>query len=311
MTTFKALDSDQPLSRAAVAQAKQDGYVGIGRYLHTLTRQEIDLYTGLGFGVFLVYEMNPSAAAGGAPAGVSDGRTAVAQAKALGAPAGAPIYLATDTDPASLPGGPAGAVPYYAAASAQIRPAGFLTGAYLGAAAVNECLKAHAIDRTFIPAATSWADGSQPLRTDILQGYPSISYVTIDGVECDQDQAGAGAGIWNYHGFLTGDAAPPGHHSTAKEAIDMILLLCDDHPAGESRGQLIAGNTRLPLDDADAGWFNALLHDSGAVKAGKVWHYASLFPLRAEAAAPAPGQAGPLKITATITGAIDGTAVEG
>jgi hypothetical protein len=71
------------------------GFASIGK---NITRAEADALTGAGIAVFLAFEYAADAVTKGAAQGRADGRLAITQLAALGAPAGMTVYFAVDFD---------------------------------------------------------------------------------------------------------------------------------------------------------------------------------------------------------------------
>lgn len=184
-----------------------------------LTRAHVADYTDRGLGLGSLWEVQASEVAEGERTGLSHGRCAVEGARNLAQPKHSTITAACDQDPASLPGGPAGAVAYYRGFARAVREAGFLVMGYIGAAGANACLDAGVIDRVMIPNASAWADGARPRRVDVLQGYP---YVTVGGAEVDPDRANLQtAGLWNGHGLFPRETPPPDAWRSAEVPVLM------------------------------------------------------------------------------------------
>jgi hypothetical protein len=195
--TIKILDG---VSKVTPALARAGGYSAQLAYLagnDAIDEAWVQACAVDDFPIGSLWELNPGAVALGQAQGTADAVAAVKAAVAIKQPRGTAIYAACDTDPAGLPGGPAGAVPYYRG-FAYVRAAGYLAGAYIGAAGANECLAVGVVDRVFIPYASAWADGETPKREDVAQGYP---YVVIGGQEYDPDTANQDTvGLWTLRG---------------------------------------------------------------------------------------------------------------
>lgn len=98
MTAYlRGLDAATVLTPYA-RQIAGAGFSHAGRYLKSLTVGEIKALHDAGIGVWLIYETTATRALGGAQAGREDAVRASAQAGILGAPAGATIFAAVDTD---------------------------------------------------------------------------------------------------------------------------------------------------------------------------------------------------------------------
>jgi Rv2525c-like, glycoside hydrolase-like domain/Putative peptidoglycan binding domain len=97
-----AIDASSSLAAHANVLAAA-GIKRVGRYLShnpskNLTHSEALALGRAGIGCWMVWETTASRALSGATAGARDGRDAVAQAQDIGAPTGAGIYFAVDTD---------------------------------------------------------------------------------------------------------------------------------------------------------------------------------------------------------------------
>lgn len=243
--TLRLLDSTVPVDPA---EARAAGYSGILRYLPNgvnsataLSSAEVARYSAADFGIGSLWELAADAAAGGEAAGVRDAQRATSAALALGQPKGTAIYAATDTDPAGLPGGAPTDVAYYRGFAA-VRQAGYLAGAYTGAAAANAALAAGVIDRVMLPAASSWADGATPHRVDLAQ---QVQQVTIGGNAYDVDLDEGAAGLWTLHGPWPAPVVSP-VPVTPQEVIAMWIV-----PVTGGEGRYLVG---VPADDASPPW---------------------------------------------------------
>ncbi len=172
-----AVDSDVPIDPAALAAA---GISGVLRYLHTLTRAEVDAYHAHGISVGLVWELDPQAALGGSGQGSIDAQAALRAVAALGAPKGVAIWFAVDVDPGDPP---APAILDYFRATAVVRGSGFRNGSYAGAPAQIACLAAQVVDLCWGTAATSWDHGLTVPERVLQQGLST----TVAGVAVDPD----------------------------------------------------------------------------------------------------------------------------
>jgi hypothetical protein len=122
---------------SAIAAA---GYAAVWRYLSNdpsknLTLAERDALLAAGLGIGLVWETTAQRSLSGAPGGVSDGRIAAGQAKALGMPKGAPLLVAIGDFAAT--GGELGVIHDYYYHWRQAT-SGYATGAYLTGYMANE-----------------------------------------------------------------------------------------------------------------------------------------------------------------------------
>lgn len=97
---------DYSSARPTIQQIKTSGASGVARYLtrstssKRLSAVEVRSLLAAGLGIVLVFEDTADRAKQGRAAGVADAHEATAQAKALGCPAGVPIFYAVDFDAA-------------------------------------------------------------------------------------------------------------------------------------------------------------------------------------------------------------------
>ncbi|SFU71439.1 DUF1906 domain-containing protein [Alicyclobacillus macrosporangiidus] len=105
----KAVDCYSPLTAASAKALKAAGYVAVGRYLghlthgwsKALTPGEVSAIRGAGLAIISIWEgAGDKLAYFTYSQGLQDGAQAVTEAKALGQPAGTPIYFAVDFDTA-------------------------------------------------------------------------------------------------------------------------------------------------------------------------------------------------------------------
>src|SRR5215472_19088222 len=94
---------DYAWAHPSPSSIKADGYTFAMRYLSydpskNLSASELAALKADGIDVGVVWEYDSTAALNGFNTGVSDARTAISQADALGMPAGRPIYFAVDFD---------------------------------------------------------------------------------------------------------------------------------------------------------------------------------------------------------------------
>lgn len=222
--------------------AKAHGRYAIGRYLtgnNPLSRSELETYTAHGFYVFALFEVGTDDVQGGEAAGTAHAHAALQALDALKVPKGiaVTIFFACDEDPAGLPGGPKGAIPYYRGTAA-VRTAGHRNGAYIGAKGANALLGAGVVDRIMLPNATSWQDDTVPEREDVVQGYP---YVTIGGSQYDPDTVHTLDVLWNLHG----NYAQP-HHPQGEEVNWTTLKPGDSGQKVHALQGSLKGISRFP-----------------------------------------------------------------
>lgn len=145
-----------------------------------LTRAEAEKLAAAGIDVGVVWETVANRALSGRGGGVQDARTAEAQAKGCGMPAGRPIYFAVDFDP--LPGQLPVIREYFEGAASVLGRE--QTGVYGGFAAVKECLDGGIVGFGWQTAA--WSGPNVDPRAQL---YQHAEQATIDGVQVDLDDA--------------------------------------------------------------------------------------------------------------------------
>lgn len=193
--TVLGLDCDAPLNASAIPVQ----YRFVARYIaphdNPLTKAEVASYTAKGLGIVALCEHSITDVAGGAGGGASNARTWLAEAKALGMPAGSVLIFACDEDPSSVE--VATAVAYYRAVTTACRADKYLGGAYGG----HDLMVTLGNVVDVLMQAAGWSGGKGVATgVDISQ---TLQQVTIGGVACDVDQAFAthfgafnGRGLW-------------------------------------------------------------------------------------------------------------------
>lgn len=166
--------------------------------------------------VVFLWELSPTAPDEGAPQGTSDGETAAACAKVLGAPSGTVIYFANDSEVGSWPAVEA----YYRAASEACAP--YVAGVY-GQASVYEATGLHYLFKA--PDGTD----SRPPGIRMIQ-VPNAC--VVDGMTCDRDDlTDYDFGGWNLDPPPAPVKPPPGFTevrmpivTSASPKIEIICL---------------------------------------------------------------------------------------
>lgn len=191
------LDYSGGVPRGAAVRAA--GYGFVVRYLdnglagrRNLTAAEVADMRAAGVAVALVWERKilnqPDRAAEGRAAGIADAQAADAQARACGL-AGWPIYLAIDFDipdyapNSSDPRAKLGPCGNYLEGAASVLGRG-RTGVYGGFYAVSRALDSGLA--TYAWQTAAWSGGQTDPRIHLFQ---RIGTITVDGVECDVDEA--------------------------------------------------------------------------------------------------------------------------
>jgi hypothetical protein len=101
---MKGLDYSH--SRPDLKKVKALGYGFMARYLFPpakgVTKAEATAIRAAGLGLVVVYESYAARAKEGRPAGIADGKTALAFTRAIGFPDSRPIYFAVDFQPSAV-----------------------------------------------------------------------------------------------------------------------------------------------------------------------------------------------------------------
>ena len=212
--TTEGIDCLAPVGAVAAAELAATGIIFVCRSIGaqgalSLTTAELDCLHAAGLDVVLVYETTGVAARGGAAAGTAIGVQAATAAMALGAPRGTAVYVA-ETDFGVLPEDVPAVQSFYAAAHAQLRLAGFRSGAYGGlrvAAALPGIVDC--IWQTYAWSTGNWFSGST------LEQYQNG--VVIAGVTCDRDRA-----LVDDFGQWRRDAPPQPQHED--DEMSMVII---------------------------------------------------------------------------------------
>lgn len=185
MTPILGLDADQDLSKVA-GLAYQRNARWAGRYLKDaakgISAKEVVALHGAGLAVLLIWETTAERALAGAAAGTTDGETAAARAKTLGAPAGIRIAVTNDFDPEASQ--VAVAVEYHQAAQTALAAEGF-GYIFYGSAVVGEKLT----DAPMWVPNNKWSDD----QAEIAAGKVAIVQETTNQHGLDNLGLGNGA----------------------------------------------------------------------------------------------------------------------
>lgn len=177
---MRGLDADTILTPYA-QQIADAGFTDVGRYLKNLTAEEVAALHAVGLGIWLIFERGAEDVLDGDAQGAADGTIALAQAQALGVPAGVAIYATADTDLSDAQATVAES--YWWAFDAQINPAGYKIGGYADGVTLAELLM-HGLNYPWLAGARGWA------------GYSDF-VVTNNAVMIQGPQLGAGeTAIW-------------------------------------------------------------------------------------------------------------------
>jgi len=175
-------------------RVKAEGYGAVARYLFTptpggkgITKAEATAIRAAGLGLVLIYESYAGRALEGQAAGVTDGKTALAFARAIGFPESRPIYFAVD----------------FAGTSAQ-QPAIdlYLRGvaSVIGAARVGVYGSYYVVERCFANKTAQWfwqtrgwSNGQVSAHTHFYQylNGQTVGGASVDLNESKQDDFGA------------------------------------------------------------------------------------------------------------------------
>jgi hypothetical protein len=191
----------------------------VARYLCTdsgkrLQAAERDAYLAAGIDIILVHENEAGGAVNGEAHGQSDGAQALAQARALGAPAGMTIYAAIDWNAtpeqqvvidAYLRGFQAGLGTTYVAGA---------YGGYWPLKRARDNGVIHYMWQTY-----AWSGGNWDSRAQLRQVRNGI---TVGGADCDRNERWAEAGSWLGR---KGTNVAEGMQYLSSEALDTVGAL--------------------------------------------------------------------------------------
>lgn len=196
MTVYGVDEAWQRLSPAEAKAAGKSfviGYVSENTTGKNITKAEIASYLAAGVAVLLVYEYATNAVEGGAAKGARDAGIAIAQARALGYPAGCALGFAIDEDESAHPGN---VDAYSRAYTAACHAASYRSMEYGGYAAVKRCADLGLTDLHWQTYA--WSHGLWDPRCAIRQVRNGAVYA---GKDVDDDQAMvADFGAWDPNG---------------------------------------------------------------------------------------------------------------
>ncbi|UQZ84034.1 hypothetical protein SK3146_03246 [Paenibacillus konkukensis] len=191
--TVKGFDCAAPLSADKAAAFYADGYEFVARYLvptgwKRLTAEEAAAISGTGLQIVSVFETSADRALGGYEAGLADGKSALAAAKAIGQPAGSVIYFAVDFNVTSTQ---METVISYIRAAGEATP-GYNTGVYGSYSVVEAVLAAGACSSAWQTYA--WSGRKRSPKANIYQYQNDI---TVNGIGVDLDEAYGAYGGWS------------------------------------------------------------------------------------------------------------------
>lgn len=191
---MKGIDCATPLTKTTAQSLAAAGMEFICRYLvpprlawKRLTRAEAEAITQAGLKLVSVFETTASRPAGGAAAGVVDGREAMTEAKLVGQPPGSAIYFAVDYD--AQPADFKAIEAYLRAAAAEI--AGYGLGVYGSYAVVEEMARRGAARHFWQTYA--WSHGQKSRKANIYQYKNDIS---LAGIGVDLNESFGDEGFW-------------------------------------------------------------------------------------------------------------------
>jgi hypothetical protein len=226
---------DYSFARPSPASIRAQGFTFAARYVSgdpgggkDLSHAEADALIAAGIDVVVVWEASSTAALNGYNQGVSDARTANAEAASCGEPASRPIYFAVDFETNS---GSIGAVSAYFAGVASVLGVA-RTGAYGGIYTIESLFNEGRI--AFGWQTYAWSGGAWDGRAQLRQIQNGI-----DNDEEDEDEAVASDfGQWG-----TG-AAPAPAPSPTRGSLDSVSC---DAIAGWAQDPNSAGSA-IPVD---------------------------------------------------------------
>jgi hypothetical protein len=205
LTEVKGID--YAFGRPSPSVLRSQGYKFVARYLSydsgkNLSGSEARALRSAGVDVVVVWEAGGTDALNGYNEGRSQAQAAESQAKALGMPAGRPIYFAVDFDASA---GQQGALNSYFDGVASVLGRG-RTGVYAGYYPVKRLFDAGKVGYAWQTYA--WSGGQWDNRAQLRQVHNGI---TVDGVDCDLDEAvHADFGQWGYAGGSSPSSPPSG-----------------------------------------------------------------------------------------------------
>lgn len=189
------IDCATPLTDTTAAAIRAAGYQFAARYMvpesfgfKVLKPDEIKAIHGAGLAIMPIYETTGMRTMGGAAHGAADGKTALAQAKALGLPLGSVIWFAECdyyVEDALLDQVEA----YLTAAQTALGDA-YHAGLY-GQYSVVEAMHSRGVERLW--QCVAWSKGQVSDHADV---YQSQAERRVGGVEVDIDEAVSLDGMW-------------------------------------------------------------------------------------------------------------------
>jgi hypothetical protein len=174
-------------------QIRSSGFDFVGRYLSKSTWKlirpaEAQALQAAGLALVLVYEDGPTSVSYfSSGKGGSDALRALAQAKALGAPAGTAIYFTVDYDASGSDiAGPVAGYFNEVAAALAADPSGYVAGVYGSGQTCTAIRNGGSVRYTWLAQSTGWAGYDLPGPWNIKQGQPTMSC----SLSVDLDSAG-------------------------------------------------------------------------------------------------------------------------
>ena len=206
---------DYSWGRPSPAVTAASGYSFVCRYVSydttgkSLSASEAQALIAAGLNIVLVWENSSSEALNGYATGAQSARDAQAMASACGMPAGRPIYFAVDFD--ATPGQQA-AIDSYFDGVASVLGYG-RTGAYGGYYPIQRLFNDGKI--TWGWQTYAWSGGQWDSRAQLRQ---TLNGITVDGADCDLDEAwAADYGQWGAS-TPTGNGVPRQVYEAASNA---------------------------------------------------------------------------------------------
>lgn len=191
----KGIDCSSPLTASTAAKIANQGYDFAARYLvpssyawKRLTPAEAEAITVAGMQIISVFETTANRPAGGATAGLADGKAALKEARLIGQPTGSAIYFAVDYD--AQPKDFDEIEQYLKAAAEQIP--GYAAGVYGSYSVVEEMARRKACDCFWQTYA--WSYGNKSGHANVFQYKNNVS---VGGVAVDLNDSYGGEGWWN------------------------------------------------------------------------------------------------------------------
>lgn len=192
---MRVIDTNSHVTSAHIAVLKSKGVGGVLRYLGTwpsgkgMDKAEADRIRAAGLGLGAIYESGTDQTLGGKAQGTLDARKAQVELDRLGAPAGAFVWFACDTDTAD-----------YATTNAYMAGAVSVLGLsrcglYGSHYIIRKADEAGVVAKTWQSQSRGWRESRADYpKATLIQGF--ADYGTIAGLDYDANAATGDWGAW-------------------------------------------------------------------------------------------------------------------